>query len=304
MGEQVFGQEIRRLRVEKKMTQEQLADGICSTATLSKIENGGQVPSRQTFRLLMERLGEPGYSYAHFYTIREYHFYLLTCEMMDAIAADAVEQVDEKLWQMQQFLGDENVIMQQIYRMARQIWYHMCGMNHQDYEKQCMDIFHMRRPACSLADEIPHMVLDFVEIWVVNNVAVGLLWKEDFVGALQLLLHLYRQVRRIPKGTRNVCKMRGVLCNNICIGLMQLGRFQEAVIYCNLGIRAARQEGGLELAMQLFRLNMELMKYRGEMDDYYAQLVLLRQISHFLPREKQTEPVEELLWARKEILFL
>ena len=44
-----IGQRIRGVRESRGMTQEELADGICSTGTLSKIENGLQVPKRKTF---------------------------------------------------------------------------------------------------------------------------------------------------------------------------------------------------------------------------------------------------------------
>lgn len=59
MREVIFGEEIRRVRLERGLTQERLSEGICSPSTLSRIENGSQVPSRRTFQLLMERLDGP-----------------------------------------------------------------------------------------------------------------------------------------------------------------------------------------------------------------------------------------------------
>lgn len=64
MKEQSMGQMVRRIRVEQGMTQEVLADGICTTSYLSRVEHGSQIPSRQIYQSLMERLGESGYSYA------------------------------------------------------------------------------------------------------------------------------------------------------------------------------------------------------------------------------------------------
>ena len=59
MDEITFGEVIRSIRKAKGMTQEEVAEGICSTSSLSKMENGSQVPSRQRFQKIMERLGEP-----------------------------------------------------------------------------------------------------------------------------------------------------------------------------------------------------------------------------------------------------
>lgn len=59
-----IGKRIKKAREECKMTQEELAFGICSPGTLSKIENGVQAPNKKTFEALMQRLGEPEYLYS------------------------------------------------------------------------------------------------------------------------------------------------------------------------------------------------------------------------------------------------
>ena len=60
MKEQSMGRILRRIRIEQGMTQEALVEGICTAGYLSRVENGSQIPSRQIYQLLMERLGESG----------------------------------------------------------------------------------------------------------------------------------------------------------------------------------------------------------------------------------------------------
>jgi transcriptional regulator with XRE-family HTH domain len=303
--EQILGDVIRGLRVQRRLTQEVLADGICSASSLSKIENGSQVPSRQTFCLLMERLGEPGYTYAHFTTEGDYHFYLLTYELMEAMEYKELERVDEKLWQMQQLLPEEDRTKQQVFRMAQQVWYHMCGVDDGEYVNHCMEIFRMRRPDCELPEHIQNLTLDFVEVWVVNNMAVGLLWEQKPLQALRLLLTLHHQIRMAPAGTKGIGKMRGILCNNIALCLVQLEQWQEAEVYCDKGIRAMQREGGLLLEMQLCRVKMEIAKCQGEMDAYYDYLILLRLNARLFPQIwMQQGAIEEILWKEKEILII
>lgn len=55
--EQSIGDKIRELRKEKGLTQEDLAAGICSAVSVSRIENGTQTPSGKTLEKLLERLG-------------------------------------------------------------------------------------------------------------------------------------------------------------------------------------------------------------------------------------------------------
>ena len=59
MAKYAVGDYIYRVRKERGYTQEELAGGICSAGTLSKIENGSRTPSVSIYEALMQRLGEP-----------------------------------------------------------------------------------------------------------------------------------------------------------------------------------------------------------------------------------------------------
>lgn len=54
-----FGEIVRRKREELGLSQEDLAQGICSSGTLSRIENGSQIPTRNHFERLNQRLCIP-----------------------------------------------------------------------------------------------------------------------------------------------------------------------------------------------------------------------------------------------------
>ncbi len=51
------GQLIKKLRKNGGLTQEELADGICSVSTISRIENDRQVPHLKKMEALLQRLG-------------------------------------------------------------------------------------------------------------------------------------------------------------------------------------------------------------------------------------------------------
>ena len=53
-----LGDYICESRKQLGITQEELAFGICSTGTLSKIENGFVVPKRKNYEAIMQRLGK------------------------------------------------------------------------------------------------------------------------------------------------------------------------------------------------------------------------------------------------------
>ena len=56
-----LGEVIYSLRHSKGLTQEQLAEGICSPVSLSRIENGRQMPSKVILDALLSRLGASTY---------------------------------------------------------------------------------------------------------------------------------------------------------------------------------------------------------------------------------------------------
>ena len=52
-----LGHIIRLRREDLGITQEELADGICSVPTLSRIENGERMPNKAHVEMLLQRLG-------------------------------------------------------------------------------------------------------------------------------------------------------------------------------------------------------------------------------------------------------
>lgn len=57
MAKYCIGNLIYENRTRQRITQEELCEGICAPTTLSKIENGSQIPRRKTFEALLQRLG-------------------------------------------------------------------------------------------------------------------------------------------------------------------------------------------------------------------------------------------------------
>ena len=64
---QSLGEKIRQARREKGLTQEQLAEGICSPITVSRIENGHQMPSKAILDALLSRLHSSVYQLCNVY---------------------------------------------------------------------------------------------------------------------------------------------------------------------------------------------------------------------------------------------
>lgn len=111
MSVQHAGSIIRQARLNAGLTQEQLSDGVCSTLSLSRIENGSAGVSPATFQTLMAHAGifceaYPTFStradFDCFYALKEVRFYLdswqLTpaCRLLDHI--ETLNWADNKFY--------------------------------------------------------------------------------------------------------------------------------------------------------------------------------------------------------------
>lgn len=72
MEKNTLGEIIYHLRKKAGLTQEALADGICSSVSISRIENGNQMPSSKVLEQLLERLGTGTYQLCNVYYENEY----------------------------------------------------------------------------------------------------------------------------------------------------------------------------------------------------------------------------------------
>ena len=94
MATYVIGDYIREIRLRKGYTQEDVSFGICTSATLSRIENGAQTPGRYILDKLMERLGMENSVFNIFVSKEEMELYECVQEMVRNIADGNFEEFE------------------------------------------------------------------------------------------------------------------------------------------------------------------------------------------------------------------
>ena len=72
-----LGPILKARREELGLSQEDLADGICAVPTLSRIENGERLPTKNHFEMLMQRLGYSAMSMDFFTDKQDFLIYEL-----------------------------------------------------------------------------------------------------------------------------------------------------------------------------------------------------------------------------------
>ena len=94
MANYTIGDMVFDTREARGYSQEALSFGICSTSSLSRIENNSQVPSKRVFDALMQRMGMSMSIYSAFVSRREMEIYRLIQELVWKFENQDYTQVD------------------------------------------------------------------------------------------------------------------------------------------------------------------------------------------------------------------
>ena len=97
MNAKEFGNLLKQKRMKQNITQEQLAEGICTIATISKIEQGEVVLEKSIRDRLLERLGENSYDYENYVTAKEYEKWKAEFLLLDALDDENLREAEWKL---------------------------------------------------------------------------------------------------------------------------------------------------------------------------------------------------------------
>lgn len=92
MANYPIGRLIAELRNRQGISQEELASEICSVSTVSKIENGAQMPKRKVYEALLQRLGMAPRNCTAYVSEKEMKRCILEAEIESLIADGKYEQ--------------------------------------------------------------------------------------------------------------------------------------------------------------------------------------------------------------------
>lgn len=140
MGIYRLGDIIRMYRKSLSITQEQLCNGICSVETLSRVENGRQIPGKDVYERLMERMGrsrERAYSMLSildYYILEKMKLFYDYIERYDYIKADKVLNVIKRslgnsIMDKQFLIMAENIVNYSLNRIKAEEFLHGLEMS-------------------------------------------------------------------------------------------------------------------------------------------------------------------------------
>lgn len=245
MEEVFLGEIIRRRRQDLNLTQEQLSEGICEQATISRFENGTQTPSRNRIKALLQRLGLPENRFYALLTKNEEQIRILRDEisslaMAFELASDEErplvwEKVMNKMTQLEAIIEPGDFLMRQ-YILSIQATVGKIDRAYSPEEKIAllMEAVHITIPGLDLED-LQNFRYNTEELQLINKIARAF----SHMGQRRKAIDIYRQLLSyVEKNNLKLTEYAaqfGLIAHNYAIQLSAEKQYEEAVEIASKG---------------------------------------------------------------------
>lgn len=267
-----LGPILRIRREELGLSQEDLADGICSVPTLSRIENGERLPTKNHFEMLMQRLGYSGMSLDFFSDKRTFLLHEVKIKTRYAYMSEDFSLARECLAKFEGLLKNPTNIDKQ-FLILYQTLLNPEQYSNDDQLRRYEDALKLTCPKYHIG-HIPH-VLSYEEIVLLNNIAICYNAADNSDYAIFILYSLKDYYERHMISTDEALRTQPMTLYNLSKFLGLSGRYNECIEICDLGIRIARATGRCPLlATTLYNRGWALSRRNYDGDKDLAEISL------------------------------
>ena len=253
-----IGNFIKQRREELGITQNELAEGLCSPVTLSRLENGTQTPHQSTVRALLQRLG---YSDALMFQAagrEEFEIAQLKVKIRQLYNTRDRDGARELFAKLGEYKGFFSVSDRQFY----EIIYVLLNKENIPVSKAAEMLENaIRLTHPNYRRDNPPKVLCYEESLAMINIAVFIDMGGERDNAIDVLYYLKRYYEQHFIDIENVKKMLPMIMYDLSKILGLAGRYDECIEVCMQGIRTARKTANYSvMAQTLYNLSWALVK--------------------------------------------
>ena len=203
-----IGDYIRGRRMALGYTQEQLCEGICEPVTISRIENGRQLPSRNIISALLQRLGLNGDYYVALLSKNESEKDALQTEIVSCNVHREKEKGLEKLCELEKITEDGDNITRQFILRSRVLLGKPDGeYSFEEKLRMLTEAIHLTVPQFDL-EEIDRFLYSLDEVKVINQIALVYSNHGEHEKAVDIFSQL---LKYIQNHYQNILQSSGIL---------------------------------------------------------------------------------------------
>ena len=231
MKNNTIGEIIRDLRKRHELSQEELAEGICSVVSVSRIENGTQMPSQTILEKLLQRLGTGTYEICNiFYKNEKQQVFEETAEkVFSLISQGNLSTAEEELLRIKEEAKEEEHNWQYYILLEVSIEIHRNNIS-----EQLLETLHkalrLTKPRLDYS-ELRHELLTIREANILSIIVVLYFKLDRVVEAIKLGEELMKSLA----AHKSVLREYQIIKINLAINLAQCmekeGRYGEALDY-------------------------------------------------------------------------
>lgn len=277
----IVGDFIKETRMRKGYTQEEVSFGICTPASLSRIENGVQTPGRYILDKLLERLGIENNVFNIFVNRDEMELYELLQEMTRDIADGRVSELEQKVEKLEELTKNSSELERQCLYYAKGELARKHGESDEEVMKWLMKAIHVTLPQFDGENPLESNLLTFDEITIINNIAMKHVRSGDMTHALKLGFWLKQYMEeKVIDGKLKTAKYP-VIVFNLSNWLGAKRRYEDALEMADCGIDFCVKYGNLVMLPYLLYNKASSLAEVGRREDakkYFSQSVVLFEI--------------------------
>lgn len=245
MPKYLLGDFIKETRTRQGYSQEDICFNICTTASLSRIENGKQIPGRCILDKLLERLGTENNVFNIFISKEDMIFYEAVQEMVRSMADENFEELEKQIHRMEKMTKGASELERQYLYFAKAELLWRKGESKEDAWNMLMKAIHVTLPQFDGKNPLRNTLLTFDEIMIINSIAVKNAKENKIDIALGLELWLKEHLEeRMFDGKQKTAKYP-VIIYNLSNWMGKMGRFSEALEMSQKGVEFCIKYGNL-----------------------------------------------------------
>lgn len=286
----IIGDFIKETRLRKGYTQEEVSFGICTPASLSRIENGVQTPGRYILDKLLERLGTENNVFNIFVNRNEMELYELLQELARDIADGRVSELEEKVPKLEEMTKDSSELERQYLYYAKGELARKHGASDDEVMEWFMKAIHITLPQFDGVTPLESNLLTFDEIVIINNIAMKHARSGELGKAMKLGFWLKKYMEdKVIDGKQKTAKYPTIVFNlSNWIGARK--RFADALEVVNDGIDFCIKYGNLMVLPYLLYNKASCLaelERKEEARQFFSQSVVLFEIMKLEDRAKK-----------------
>ena len=264
---------IRKQRRLLGISQEQLSEGICSVATLSRVENGERLPNKANFDALMQRMGHSGEMYDAYVSEQDFQIHEKKFAIRQAIMQFDLSLAKELLEELDLLIQEDDKFDYQFVSYCKMIVFKSKSNLNETLEglKTAIKITQPRYGNIKLYE----LFLSFDEITILNNIANIYPELGDYDKGISLLYEIrdYMNLKYINSEER--MRLYPMILYNLSKWLGLRGRYKEAIEICDIGIESCQNSGRAKLLCRiLYNKAWSMSKLKTYKEQEYIKVLM------------------------------